>query len=196
MLKLKKKEFFELQQDKMTVNEYLNKFTQMSRYAPDEVNTDEKKQDAFLNGLNDEIQFQLLNTDYEDFQKMVHKAIIVENKIKEIEKNGKRKTSFSGQSSGSNTRPRLPQSEPFFRNRSMVRPSMHRQRPPFHMQRPNFQAQRLNFQMQKPQPQAHRPSVQQLSCQNVQQDPCPPLQLHRMHQLREVVMAEPISSVG
>jgi translation initiation factor RLI1 len=134
MLKLKKKEFCELQQDEMTVNEYLNKFTQMSRYAPDEVNTDEKKQDAFLNGLNDEIQFQLLNTDYEDFQKMVHKAIIVENKIKEIEKNGKRKTSFSGQSSGSNTRPRLPQSGPFFRNRSMVRPSMHRQRPPFHMQ--------------------------------------------------------------
>jgi hypothetical protein len=43
MLKLKKKEFSELQQDGMTVNEYLNKFTQMSWYAPDEVNTDEKK---------------------------------------------------------------------------------------------------------------------------------------------------------
>jgi hypothetical protein len=41
-LKLKK-EFFELHQDGKTVNEYLNKFTQMSRYAPDEVNTDEKK---------------------------------------------------------------------------------------------------------------------------------------------------------
>jgi hypothetical protein len=39
----------------MTMNEYLNKFTQMSRYTPDDVNTDEKKQDAFLNGLNDEI---------------------------------------------------------------------------------------------------------------------------------------------
>jgi hypothetical protein len=37
------------------MNEYLNKFTQMSRYTPDEVNTDEKKQVAFLNGLNDEI---------------------------------------------------------------------------------------------------------------------------------------------
>jgi hypothetical protein len=95
MLKLKKKEFSELQQDGMTVNEYLNKFIQMSRYAPDEVNTDEKKQDAFLNGLNDEIQFQLLNTDYEDFQKMVDKAIIVENKIKEMEKNGKMKAAFS-----------------------------------------------------------------------------------------------------
>jgi hypothetical protein len=39
----------------MTVNEYLNKFTQMSRYAPDDVNTDKKKHVAFLNGLNDEI---------------------------------------------------------------------------------------------------------------------------------------------
>jgi hypothetical protein len=39
----------------MTVNEYLNKFTQMSRYAPDNVNMDEQKQDAFLNGLNDKI---------------------------------------------------------------------------------------------------------------------------------------------
>jgi hypothetical protein len=116
------------------MNEYLNKFTQMSRYAPDEVNTDEKKQDGFLNGLNDETQFQLVNTDYEDFWKMVDKAIIVKNKIKEMEKNGKRKTSFSRQSSGSNTQPRLPQLRPFFRNLSMVRPSMHGQRPPFHMQ--------------------------------------------------------------
>jgi hypothetical protein len=80
----------------MTVNEYLNKFTQMSRYALEEVNTNEKKQDAFLNGLNDLIQFQLLNIDYKDFQKMVNKAIIVVNKINEMEKNGKRKSSFSG----------------------------------------------------------------------------------------------------
>jgi hypothetical protein len=55
-LKLKK-EFSELQQGDMTVNEYLNRFTQMSRYARYDVNTDEKKHDAFLNGLNDEIQF-------------------------------------------------------------------------------------------------------------------------------------------
>jgi hypothetical protein len=42
-----------------------------------------------MNGLNDEIQFQLLNTDYEDFQRMVDKAIIVENKLKEMERHGK-----------------------------------------------------------------------------------------------------------
>jgi hypothetical protein len=76
------------------VNEYLNKLTKLSRYAPDDVNTDEKKHDAFLNGLNHEIQFQLLNTDCEDFQWMVDKDIIVENKLKEMERNGKQKMPF------------------------------------------------------------------------------------------------------
>jgi hypothetical protein len=51
----------------------------------------------FLKGLNDDIQFQLLNTDCADFQHRVNKAIVIENKIKEIEKDGKRKVSFSGQ---------------------------------------------------------------------------------------------------
>jgi hypothetical protein len=50
----------------------------------------------FLNGLNDAIQFQLLNTDYADFQHMVDKAIIIENKMKEMEKDGKRKLTFYG----------------------------------------------------------------------------------------------------
>jgi hypothetical protein len=76
-MKLKKKEFTDLKQGGMTVNEYLNSFIQLSRYAPDDINTDEKKQDMFLNGLNDDIQFQLLNTDYVDFQHVVDKAIVI-----------------------------------------------------------------------------------------------------------------------
>jgi hypothetical protein len=77
-MKLKRKEFADLKQGGMTVNEYLNSFIQLSRYAPDDINIDEKKQEVFLNGLNDDIQFQLLNTDYADFQHMVDKAIVVE----------------------------------------------------------------------------------------------------------------------
>jgi hypothetical protein len=80
-MKLKRKEFADLKQDGMTVNEYLNSFIQLSMYAPDDINTDKKKQDMFLNGLNDDIQFQLLNTNYADFQHMVDKAIVIENKI-------------------------------------------------------------------------------------------------------------------
>jgi hypothetical protein len=95
-MKLKREEFADLKQGGMTVNEYLNSFIQLSRYAPDDINIDEKKKDVFLNGLNDDIQFQLLNTDYADFQHMVDMAIVIENKIREIEKDGKRKVPFSG----------------------------------------------------------------------------------------------------
>jgi hypothetical protein len=53
-LKLKK-EFSELDQGNMMVNEYLNRFIQLSRDATEDVNTHEKKQDTFLKGLKDEI---------------------------------------------------------------------------------------------------------------------------------------------
>jgi hypothetical protein len=108
-LKLKKKEFADLRQGSMLVNEYLNSFIQLARYAPDGINKDEKKQDIFLNGLNDDIQCQLPNTDYTDFQHMVDKAVVIENKIKEMEKDGKRKVSFHGQPSRSNIRPHFSQ---------------------------------------------------------------------------------------
>jgi hypothetical protein len=66
-MKLKRKEFTDPKQGGMIVNEYLNSFIQLSRYAPDDINLDEKKQDVFLSGMNDDIQFELLNTDYADF---------------------------------------------------------------------------------------------------------------------------------
>jgi hypothetical protein len=37
-MKLKRKEFADLKQGGMTVNEYLNSFIQLSRYAPDDIN--------------------------------------------------------------------------------------------------------------------------------------------------------------
>jgi hypothetical protein len=106
-VKLKKKEFTNLRQGSMTVNEYLNSFIQLSRYTTEDINTDEKKQDMFLEGLNDDIQLHLLNTDYVNFQHMINKAIVIESKLKEMDKDGKRKMPFPGQSSGSNVRPRF-----------------------------------------------------------------------------------------
>jgi hypothetical protein len=152
-MKLKKKEFADLKQGGMTVNEYLNSFIQLSRYAPNDINTDEKKHDLFLNGLNDDIQFQLLNTDYADFQHMVDKAIVIRNKIKEMKKDGKRNVSFYGQPSGSNVRTRFLQPNQFFKSPQMNRPQMLVQvpHPQFLTQRPNFQAPRPSLQMQRPQ---------------------------------------------
>jgi hypothetical protein len=42
-LTLKKKEFSNLNQGSMMVNEYLNQFIQLLRYTTDNVSTDEKK---------------------------------------------------------------------------------------------------------------------------------------------------------
>jgi hypothetical protein len=130
-IKLRKKEFTDLKQGSMAVNEYLNSFIQLSRYAPDDINTDEKKYDMFLNGWNDDIQFQLLNIDYADFQHMVDKAIVIENKLKKMEKDVKRKMPFHGQPSGSNIRPHFSQPNQFFKPLQMNWPQI-----PMQMQRP------------------------------------------------------------
>jgi hypothetical protein len=80
MMKLKKKEFEDLKQGSMSVNEYVTQFTQLSRYAPDDVDTDEKKQDWFLNGLNDGLAYALEARDFINFQDLVDKTLVLENR--------------------------------------------------------------------------------------------------------------------
>jgi hypothetical protein len=63
----------------MTMNEYVTKFTQLSLYAPNEVDTDEKKQDCFLNDLNDELNYALEARDFQNIQGMVNKNLVLEN---------------------------------------------------------------------------------------------------------------------
>jgi hypothetical protein len=70
----------------MFMNEYVTKFTQLSRYAPNEVDTDEKKQDCFLNGLNDGLTYALEARDFVNFQGMVNKALMLENQRGVIER--------------------------------------------------------------------------------------------------------------
>ena len=55
-----KDEFRHLKQGGMTVVGYLDRFTQLSRYAPEEVDTEEKRKDRFLDGLHDELQVVLV----------------------------------------------------------------------------------------------------------------------------------------
>jgi hypothetical protein len=74
-----KKEFQDLKQGSMFVNEYFTKFTQLSHYALHEVDTDEKKQECFLNDLNDGLAYALETRDFENFQGMVNKALVLEN---------------------------------------------------------------------------------------------------------------------
>jgi hypothetical protein len=80
IIKLKKKEFEDLKQGSMTVSKYVTHFTQLSLYPPNHVDIDEKKQDCFLNGLNDGLAYALEASDFENFQGMVNKALVLENR--------------------------------------------------------------------------------------------------------------------
>jgi hypothetical protein len=101
VMKLKKKEFEDLKQGSMSVSEYVTRFTQLSRYALDNVDTNEKKQDWFLNGLNDGLAYALEARDFINFQDMVDKALVLENRRGIMER--KRKMQHT-ESQGSNTR--------------------------------------------------------------------------------------------
>jgi hypothetical protein len=79
VIKLKRKEFQDLKQGSMSMKEYVTKFTQLSCYASHEVDTDEQKQDCFLNGLNDGLAYDLEAWDFENFQGMVNKTLVLEN---------------------------------------------------------------------------------------------------------------------
>jgi hypothetical protein len=61
------------------MNEYVTEFTQLSRYTPHEVDTDKKKQECFLNGVNDGLAYALEARDFDNFQGMVNKALMVKN---------------------------------------------------------------------------------------------------------------------
>jgi hypothetical protein len=80
IIKLKMKEFEDLKQGSMIMSEYVTRFTQLSRYAPNNVDTDKKKQDCFLNGLNDGLAYALEACDFKNFQAMVNKVLVLENR--------------------------------------------------------------------------------------------------------------------
>jgi hypothetical protein len=83
-MKLKKKEFLSLTQGGMSVSEYRDHFTQLSRYAPEEVDTDEKSQERFLEGLNRPLNYQLQNHSFPNFQTLLNKAIGLKSKRTEL----------------------------------------------------------------------------------------------------------------
>jgi hypothetical protein len=59
----------------MTMREYVIRFTQLSRYALNDVDTDEKKQECFLNRQNYGLAYALQARDFDNFHAMVKKLL-------------------------------------------------------------------------------------------------------------------------
>jgi hypothetical protein len=99
---VKKEEFLALKQGSMSVSEYRDRFLQLSRYAPEDVNINTKRQYRFLRGLVNPLQYQLMNHTFPTFQHLIDRAIMKKRKHKEMED---RKRKISGPQPGSSNRP-------------------------------------------------------------------------------------------
>jgi hypothetical protein len=85
------------------VTEYHDRFLQLAHYAPAEVANDGDKQERFKEGLDDHIEYTLMNHRFDNFNHLVDSALNTERKGREIED---KKRKMAPAASGSNTRPR------------------------------------------------------------------------------------------
>jgi hypothetical protein len=166
LMTVKKEEFLALKQGSSSVSEYWDRFMQLSRYAPEDVNTDAKRQYRFLRGLVDPLQYQLMNHTFPTFQHMIDRAIMTERKRKEMED---RKRKISGPQPGSSNRPRFSGNQPQQFRQNQRPPQQHqefqRQYPQHQYQnRQNNQSGGGQFQRQNQQaPRPTAPAAQQNS---------------------------------
>ncbi|KAK1629078.1 hypothetical protein QYE76_003393 [Lolium multiflorum] len=154
LIKKMRDEFEELKQGRLTVVEYRDRFLTLSRYAPDETDTTEKRNERFLNGLHDEMQTVLVNIPFADLEALVDSAIQMEGKLNQANKNRKRRMmnqsgpsntpryrpSSSGGFAPRNNKPQMQMSRPGFQNRSggHPRPGGHNNNNPHHANTNHF----------------------------------------------------------
>ena len=75
--------FHNLKQRQMSVIEYQREFTQLSKYAPEMLVTEEEKCRKFEDGLNDHIRAHVTGFCHDDFSKIVTCDLNVERLKKE-----------------------------------------------------------------------------------------------------------------
>jgi hypothetical protein len=109
VMTVKKEKFLALKQGLMSVSEYRDRFLQLSRYAPEDVNIDAKRQYCFLRGLVNPLHYQLMNHTFPTSQYLIDRTIMNEKKRKEMED---RKRKIGGPQPQSSNRPRFSSNPP------------------------------------------------------------------------------------
>src|SRR5438105_14663566 len=105
-MKIKLREFMALKQGSRTVREYVQTFNELTRYAPNHVDTDAKKRECFREGMSPKLRSRL-GRHFEDFNQMVDDAIAMEEDLCLYHLEKKRSRSIVGPSGGIPQCPRL-----------------------------------------------------------------------------------------
>src|SRR5436190_7983159 len=120
LIKIKLREFLTLKQGIRIVREYVQKFNELSRYAPGHVDTDGKRTECFLEGMTPKLRSRL-GRRFDNFNQLVDDAIAMEEDLRlhHIEKRKAKAT--VGSSGNAPQRPRLTHQQPR-QQQMMVRP--------------------------------------------------------------------------
>jgi hypothetical protein len=93
IMNLKKDEFRTFRQGGRTLKEYMDDLCSLSRYAPEDIDTDTKRKDKFLSGLKGDLKIPLSVAYAPSYQALLDQAVTLDNNIRK-EENHKRK--FNG----------------------------------------------------------------------------------------------------
>jgi hypothetical protein len=91
VMRKKRQEFMDLKQGGRSMHDYSKQFNHLEQYAPDQVDTDEKKKDRFMIGLSIKLQECMALNTGGTFPKFVSNVMIADNAIRVHKETKKRK---------------------------------------------------------------------------------------------------------
>ncbi|KAK1607066.1 hypothetical protein QYE76_030739 [Lolium multiflorum] len=98
IVELKRREFESLEQKDNAILTYVREFSKLSRYAVEEVNTEDKKKKRFLRGLSPQFKVQLRMMRATEFQELVDAAITLEDDFKQLQEEKRKKAKYEPKS--------------------------------------------------------------------------------------------------
>jgi hypothetical protein len=91
VMRKKRQEFMDLKQGGRSVHDYFKQFNHLAQYAPDQVDTDEKKKDCFMIGLSTKLQECMALNTGGTFSKFISNVMITDDAIRAHNETKKRK---------------------------------------------------------------------------------------------------------
>jgi hypothetical protein len=91
VMRKKRQEFMDLKQGGRSMHDYSKQFNHLAQYAPDQVDTDEKKKDRFMIGLSTKLQERMALNTGGTFPEFISNVMIAEDAIRAHKETKKRK---------------------------------------------------------------------------------------------------------
>src|ERR1041384_7708185 len=107
LMERKREEFCALSQGSMTVHQYMTEFNRLSRYAPEKISTDAKKQARLRKGLNHILRHDLNLLEFVNFEDLINRSFRAEHGNEVFEESRKRDRELAPSSSSAPQKRRI-----------------------------------------------------------------------------------------